>query len=80
MKEMTKEEFQFIIDIKKEYEFSINGKRYNITYGKDDSGKNYIALGRLYDTPERYYSFGELINYAKIDNQYLRELIPFLEP
>lgn len=79
MKGMTREEFQFIIDIKKEYEFSVNGKRYNITYGNDDSGKSYIALGRLYDTSERYKTFNELINTAKIDNQYLRELIAFLE-
>ena len=80
MLEMTREEFQFIIDIKREYEFLFDGKRYNLTYGKDDCGKDYIALGRLYDTPELYYSFGELINHAKIENQYLRELITYLEP
>ncbi|MCR5762800.1 MAG: hypothetical protein K6G00_05380 [Treponema sp.] len=77
---MTREEFQFIVDIKKEYEFALNGKRYNLTYGKDDAGKSYIALGRLYDRPERYKTFGELMNAAKIDNQYLREIIAFLEP
>ncbi|MBR1910981.1 MAG: hypothetical protein IJ828_01350 [Treponema sp.] len=80
MKGMTREEFQFIVDIKKEYEFLANGKRYTLTYGKDDSGKDYIALGRLYDQPERYASFGDLMNHAKIENQYVRELIAFLEP
>ncbi|MCI7080949.1 hypothetical protein [Treponema porcinum] len=33
---MTKEELQFLIDTKKEYEFSYNGKKYNITYGTDE--------------------------------------------
>ena len=51
---MTKEEFQFLIDTKKEYEFSYNGKKYNITYGTDEFHRDYIQFGELY-TGTRWY-------------------------
>ena len=74
---MTKEEFQFLIDTKKEYEFSYNGKKYNITYGTDEFHCDYIQFGELY-TGTRWYSLGELLNEAKVENHYFREMIEIL--
>ena len=74
---MTKEEFQFLIDTKKEYEFSYNGKKYNITYGTDEFHRNCIQFGELY-MGTRWYSLGELLNEAKVENHYFREMIEIL--
>ena len=70
---MTKEEFRFLIDSKKEWEFTYKNLVYTMTYGKDSRGE-YIALGRLYE-PVRYYSYGELMNEARIENSYFREVL-----
>ena len=69
---MKKEDFRFLIDSKKEWEFKYEGLQYSLTYGKDEKG-SYIAFGRLYQ-PVRYYSYTELMNEAKINNSYFREI------
>lgn len=74
---MTKEEFRFIIDTKKEFEFSYKGTNYNITYGKDDKNCNYIQFGQTY-MGEKYYSFADFMNTAKVQNHYLREMLDIL--
>lgn len=74
---MTQEAFRFIIDTKREIEFSYQGKQYSITYGTDESGKNYILFGETY-MGTRYYSFAELMTYAKIQNHYFREMLSVL--
>ena len=73
---MTKEDFIFLIETKKEYEFSYKNKNYNITYGQDKNG-SYIALGERY-MQQKYYSLGELLNQAKIENHYFKEMIEIL--
>lgn len=73
---MTKEDFLFILNTKKEFEFKYNGLAYNITYGSDKKG-DYIAFGRLYE-PVRYYSFSEIMNEAKIENHFFREILEIL--
>ncbi len=71
---MTIDEFKFMVAVKKVLEFTHNGKTYNLTYDTDEEG-DYIAFGRLYDTPERYRSVGALLNEVKIDNHFLREVL-----
>lgn len=73
---MTKEDFLFLVNTKKEFEFKYNGLAYNITYGSDKKG-DYIALGRLHE-PVRYYSFSEIMNEAKIENHFFREILEIL--
>lgn len=73
---MTKDDLHLLINTKKEFEFTYKGKLYTMTYGSDKKG-DYIALGRLYE-PLRYYSFGEMMNEAKIENHFFRELLEIL--
>ena len=73
---MTKNDLLLLINTKKEFEFTYNKKLYTMTYGSDKKG-DYIALGRLYE-PVRYYSFGEMMNEAKIENHFFRELLEIL--
>lgn len=70
---MTREDFRFLIDTKKEYEFTYKGTAYNLTYG-NEGGKDYIAFGERY-MQKRFYSWGELMNEAKVLNSYLREML-----
>lgn len=71
---MRREEFQFLVDTKREFEFPFNGKNYNLTYGTDDSGADCIVFGETFQG-RTYASFGELMNSAKIGNYFLREVI-----
>ncbi len=64
----------FRINVRQPLEFCFRGKTYNLTYGRDEEG-DYIAFGRLYETPGRYYSVGELLNEVKIENSYLKEVL-----
>ena len=73
---MTKEDLIFLIETKKEFEFTYKNVLYSMTYGSDKKG-DYIALGRLYE-PVRYYSFGEMMNEAKIENHFFREILEVL--
>ena len=74
---MTKNDLYFMISAKKEYEFFYKGKTYNLTYGKDEKGE-YILFGQLYEG-KRFYSYGELMNEAKIDNHFFREMLEDFE-
>lgn len=75
---MTKNDLFFYIESKKELEFVYNGKVYSLTYGKNSSGEEYIAFGRLYEQ-ERFSSFKDLYARAKIDNSYFREMLDIIE-
>lgn len=71
---MTLDEFRYLVAVKKPLELAHGGRVYNLTYGTDDAG-DYLAFGRLHDTPARYRSVGELLNAVKIDNHFLREVL-----
>lgn len=73
---MTLEEFRYLIDIKKEYEFVFRGKKYNLTYGKDSKGE-YFNFGQLYEE-KKYYSLGEFLNTVKIENSYFKDVLETL--
>ena len=40
----------------------------------DDSGKEYIVFGQLYEG-KRFESYGDLMNHAKVENHFFRELL-----
>lgn len=71
---MTKDELIFLIDTKKEFEFSYNGKNYNLTYDRSDDGKDLIVFGERFQG-KKYFSFGEFMNDARIENHYFREML-----
>lgn len=71
---MTKDEIYFYIQSKKEFEFVFKGKTYVLNYDKDDSGKEYIVFGQLYEG-KRFESYGDLMNHAKVENHFFRELL-----
>lgn len=74
---MTLEQLIFKVETKSEFEFSYHGKNYNLTYGIDNAGKDYIAFGQTYEGV-KYYSLKELLNKAKIENHYFKEMLDIL--
>lgn len=74
---MTHDELVFCLDAKKEIEFSYNGKNYNLTYDRDDNGNDLIVFGERYQG-KKYSSFGELMNEARIENHFFREMLELI--
>ena len=74
---MTKDDLIFLIDTKKSLEFSYNGKNYNLTYDKDEKGE-YIVFGQTFQG-EKYKSFGEFYNNAKVENHFFREMLDVIK-
>lgn len=74
---MTIEKFRFIIDTHQNFEFNFKGKDYNLTYDKDDSGKDFIVFGERY-LGKKYESYGELMNKAQVENHFFREVLELL--
>ncbi len=75
---MTDDDFKHLIEIKKEYEFSVDGERFNITYGTEDDGRQYISLAPLYMQGPHYYSYRELMATARVHNYWLKDFISSL--
>lgn len=71
---MTKDDLFFYLQTKKNLEFTFKDKVYSLLCDKDSDGKDIIVFGRLYEG-KKYSSFGELINQAKIDNYYFKDLL-----
>lgn len=76
---MTGTEFKRNIELKKEMDFEYKGTKYSVSYGKDEHGRNFIAFGEYHQLPEYYYSYGELMNNAKIRNSWLKYTIDSLD-
>lgn len=75
---MTKNDFIFLIETRQPLEFTYNGKVYNLTYDNDKDGNMVIVFGQLYEGV-RYSSIGELLNTAKIENHYFREMLDIIK-
>lgn len=75
---MNKDDFYFNIQIKKPMEFKYKNLTYNFKYDKDSNGKEYIYFGRLYEE-EKYDSYGDLMNNAKIENHLLKNMLDTLD-
>ncbi len=71
---MTIKEFQFIIELQKEFEFSYNKVNYNLTYDRDSKGNLIIVFGERY-FGKPYSSFGQLMNTARVENHFLKEIL-----
>lgn len=71
---MTKDDIYFYVQAKKELEFKYRGTTYCLNYDKDDTGKEWIVFGPLYEG-KRYDSYGELMNKARVENHYFKEFI-----
>lgn len=71
---MTKDDLIFLIETKKEFEFKYNGKTYNMTYDVDKSNHPVIVFGQLYEG-KVYKSFGELMNTARIENHFFKDML-----
>ena len=74
---MTKKDLIFYINAKKELEFTYKGKNYNLTYDRNDNGDEMIVFGERFEG-QKFSSFGEFINEAKIENHFFREMIDIL--
>lgn len=74
---MTKDDLIFLINTKKEFEFTYNGKNYNLTYDRDDNGNDLIVFGERFQG-KKYASFGEFMNEARIENHFFREMLEIL--
>ena len=71
---MTKDDIYFYTQAKKELEFVFNGTTYLLNYDKSPDGKDIILFGPLY-TQTKYDSFGSLMNEAKVENHFFKEII-----
>lgn len=71
---MTKDDIYFYTQVGKNLEFNFKNKTYSLTYDKDDQGNQIIIFGPLYEGT-KYSSFGELMNEAKVENHFFREII-----
>lgn len=74
---MTKEELIFKIETQTPFEFSYKGKQYNMMYDKTADGSFLIRFGRLFEE-ETYSSFGELMNTARVENHYFKDMLDIL--
>lgn len=71
---MTKEEFYFLVETRKSFEFSYKGKSYNMTFEKGADGNTKIFFGQLYEE-QTYDSVGEFLNTAKIENHFFKDMM-----
>lgn len=71
---MTKDDIYFSTQVGKSLEFNFKNKTYSLTYDKDEQGNQIIIFGPLYEGT-KYSSFGELMNEAKVENHFFREII-----
>jgi len=74
---MTKDELIFKIQTKQPFEFKFRDKTYNMTYDKNKKGEDIIVFGRLFEGVP-YSSFGELINTARLENCFFKDVLPDL--
>ncbi len=75
---MTKDDFYFKIQVKQTMEFKYNNILYNINYDKTSDGKEIILFGRLYEE-QKFHSYGDLMNNAKVENHFLKDMLEILD-
>ena len=75
---MTKDDFYFKIQVKQTMEFKYNSILYNINYDKTSDGKEIILFGGLYEE-QKFHSYGDLMNNAKVENHFLKDMLEILD-
>lgn len=71
---MTKDELIFRIQTMQPFEFSYNGKKYNMMYDRTADGSALIRFGQMYEE-KTFASFGELMNNARIENHFFKDML-----
>ncbi len=74
---MTKDDLIFKIETRQPFEFTYKGKLYNMMYDKGADGSVIIRFGRVFEE-ETYTSFGELMNTARIENHFFKDMLDIL--
>lgn len=74
---MKEKELRFILDTVGRYDFNHSGADYSIYQDKDEKGKETFRFGRAY-SEQKYTSWGELINHAKVESHYFKAVLEFL--
>ena len=75
---MTKDDFYFKIQVKQTMEFKYNSRLYNSNYDQTSDGKEIILFGRLYEE-QKFHSYGDLMNNAKVENHFLKDMLEILD-
>ena len=76
---MTKDDLYSLLLARHQLEFKYNGKNYCLILDSEIPGKNFYTLGRVYDIPQKFDSWGQMMNEARIENHFFREMIPSLD-
>ena len=74
---MTKEEFYFVVETRKSFEFIYKDKTYNMTFEKAPDGHTTIHFGQLYEE-KTYDSVGEFLNTAKVENHFFKDMMDII--
>ena len=68
------EEFKNQITSGNEIEFSYQGKRYSVTYGRKDDGEEYISFCEFYKLDTEFADYNDFMENAKIDGVSLSKI------
>lgn len=71
---MKEKELRFILDTVGRYDFNHSGADYSIYQDKDEKGKETFRFGRAY-SEQKYASWGELMNHAKVESHYFKAVL-----
>lgn len=75
---MTKDDLYYLVQIKKNLEFTFNGKTYQLFYDTNSKGEDVIKFGVLYE-PLTYNSYGEFYNNARVENHFFKDMLEDIE-
>lgn len=67
-------DFNRLIEEHREIEFTIDGKRYSVTYGKNKNGTEFISFCKFYKPDIEFYSAKDFMDNARIGNCLLSDL------
>lgn len=72
---MTRDEFKTLIEVRRDFDFSYNGRHFVINAVKKADGEYQISFGPQYEKPVVYDSFRDLMANAQIGNRILPEIL-----
>lgn len=71
---MDEKKLKFILETVGRYDFSHSGIEYSIYQDTDEKGKETFRFGRTY-SEQKYASWGELMNKAKVESHYFKAVL-----
>lgn len=75
---MKEEDFFFNIQIQKPMHFLYKDEEYCIKCDKDSNGNQIILFGRTFQE-QKYSSYGEFMNTAKVENTFFKHMLEDLD-